>query len=152
MPNSRAEILGEALGAFELRRRLRRPEMLDAGRVESVCKPGDERRLGADDDEVDGVVRAKANHGRVVGDVERDALGDAPQCRHSRAHNRASSTAGWRLSAQASACSRPPEPISRTFIAAGLSKARGLSLCRALAGRGSDVSSNRQCHKSSADA
>ena len=40
-------------------------------------------------------------------------LGDAGDC---RARRRAWSAEGLRSSAQASACSRPPAPISKTFI------------------------------------
>ena len=52
-----AQVLGEALGAFELRRRLARAERLDAGGGEIVDDAGAERRLRADHHEVD--VRAR---------------------------------------------------------------------------------------------
>ncbi len=71
-----AEILGEALGAFELRRGPRRPEHLDAGRFEIVGEPGHQRRLGPDHHQVDVVLPAEADHRRMVGHVERHAVGD----------------------------------------------------------------------------
>ncbi len=71
-----AQILGEALRALELRRRLLRPEALDSRRREIIYQAGDERRLRPDDDEIDGVIRAEANDGSMVGDGKRDALGD----------------------------------------------------------------------------
>ena len=71
-----AEILGEALGAFELRRRRDRAEHLDAGACEIVGEPGHQRRLRPDHHEVDAVVLAEAGDRRMVGDVERHALGE----------------------------------------------------------------------------
>ena len=56
----RAEILGEALRAFELRRLPRRAEHLDALRFEIVGEARDQRRLRADDHEVDPVLPAEA--------------------------------------------------------------------------------------------
>ncbi len=53
MPYSRAEVLGEALGAFELRRGARRTEHLDARRFEIVGEPRHQRRLGPDHHEAD---------------------------------------------------------------------------------------------------
>ena len=55
MPKLGAQILGEALRAFELRGSLRRSEILDAAPSERIAKPGDQRRFGTDDDEADGV-------------------------------------------------------------------------------------------------
>ena len=71
-----AQILGEALRAFELGRRLLGPEALDPRRREIIYQAGDQRRFRPDDDEIDGVIRAEANDGSVVGDGKRDALGD----------------------------------------------------------------------------
>ena len=71
-----AQILGESLRAFELRRRLLRPEALDSRRREIIYQTGDQRRFRPDDDEIDRVVRAEADDGSMVGDGERDALGD----------------------------------------------------------------------------
>ena len=114
--NSRAEILGKALRAFELRRRLRRPEHLDACRVKIVGKPGDERRLGSDDDKADVVLGTEADNGRVIGDVERvthfATVGNPGVA--GRTIELAQS--GAARQGQAKACSRPPEPMRRTFM------------------------------------
>ena len=75
MLNSRAERLGEALGAFELRRLLARPERLDAGAREIVDDAGRQRRLRADHDEIDRIALAEIDHRRMVGDIERHAFG-----------------------------------------------------------------------------
>ena len=48
-----AQILGEALGAFELRGRPARAEGLDAGRREVVDDAGAQRRLGSDYAQID---------------------------------------------------------------------------------------------------
>ena len=69
-----AQILGEALGAFEPRGRLGRAEGLDAGGFEVVDDAGAQRRLGPDHDEIDAVSAAKGDHSRMVGEIERDAL------------------------------------------------------------------------------
>ena len=75
MLNSRAERLGEALGALELRRLPARPERLDAGRREIVDDAGRQRRLRADHDEIDRIALAELDHRGMVGDIERDAFG-----------------------------------------------------------------------------
>ena len=69
-----AQILGEAFGAFEPRRRARRAKRLDAGGGEIVDHPGAERRLGSDHDQVDLLRPAKRDDRCVVGEVERDQL------------------------------------------------------------------------------
>ena len=69
-----AQILGEALGAFELGGRLARTEGLDPGGAEIIHDAGAERRLGADDDEIDLVRPAERDHRRMVGNVERHQL------------------------------------------------------------------------------
>ena len=71
-----AEILGEAFGAFELRRRPRRPEHLNACRLQIVGEPCHERRLGPDHHEADVVLPAEADHRRMIRHVERHAFGD----------------------------------------------------------------------------
>ena len=72
---------------------LRRAERLDAGGGERVDEAGDQRRLRPDHDEVDGVGLAEGDHGGMVGDIQRDALGlpgdpgiarRAPQLVHQR--------------------------------------------------------------------
>ena len=115
MLNSRAERLGEPLGAFELGRRLARAERLDAGRLEIVDHPGRQRRLRADHDEIDLVALAELDHRGMVGDIERDAFGfprDAGIA--GRAPQFVSS--GEAAIFHASACSRPPEPSRRMFM------------------------------------
>ena len=72
-----AEILGEALRAFELAPRLRRAEDPDAGGSQIVGEPGDQRRLRPDDDEVDRFAPAEGDDRRMVGWIERHAFGDA---------------------------------------------------------------------------
>src|SRR5215831_14993642 len=81
------QILGEALGAFELRGRAARAEGLDAGRGEIVDDAGAERRLGADHDQIDVLRLAERDHRRVVGDIERHQLavaGDAGVARRAK--------------------------------------------------------------------
>ena len=60
MANSRAEVLGEALGAFELGRGLGRAERLDPGGGQIVGEAGHQRRLGADHDEADAAARGRS--------------------------------------------------------------------------------------------
>ena len=52
------------------------PKHFDSRRREIIYQAGDQRRFGADDDEIDGVIRAKANDGSMIADGKRDALGD----------------------------------------------------------------------------
>ncbi len=75
-----AQVLGEALGAFQLSRDLARTERLDPCRNEIVDDAGAQRRLGADHHEIDPLLLAEGDHRGVVGDVERHQLallGDA---------------------------------------------------------------------------
>ena len=69
-----AKILGEAFGAFELRRRPARPESLDAGGGEIVHDAGAERRLGSDHHQVDFLRSAERDHRAMVGGIERHHL------------------------------------------------------------------------------
>jgi len=50
------ELLGEGLGAFELRRLAARTEALEAARLERIHHAHHERPFGADDGEVDAFV------------------------------------------------------------------------------------------------
>ena len=68
-----AQILGEALGAFEPGGGLARPEGLDACSFKIIDDAGAERRLRPDDDKVDMVGAAERDHGRMVGKIERHA-------------------------------------------------------------------------------
>ena len=75
-----AQVLGEALGAFEAGGGLARAERLDAGGREIIDDAGAERRLRPDHDQIDRMRLAERDHRRVVGDVERHdlaLLGDA---------------------------------------------------------------------------
>ena len=55
-----AQVLGEALGAFELRCRLGGAEDLDAGGGEVVGEAGHQRHLGAHHHEVDRIARGRS--------------------------------------------------------------------------------------------
>jgi hypothetical protein len=79
-----AQILGEALRAFELRGGLRRPERPDSGGVEIVDEAGHQRRLRPDDDEADGHQPAEGDDRRMVGDVESRDFGDPRHARVAR--------------------------------------------------------------------
>ena len=75
-----AKLLGEGLGAFELRRDRLGAERLDAGLLQIVHQARDQRRFGADHHQVDLVRLAEGRDRRVVGDLEVDDLrflGDA---------------------------------------------------------------------------
>jgi hypothetical protein len=75
-----AQVLGEALGAFEPRGILARAEGFDAGGFEIIDDAGAERGFRPDHDEIDGLVAAIRDHAGVVGDIKRHAgrfAGDA---------------------------------------------------------------------------
>ena len=65
-----AQVLGEALRAFELGGRLRGAESTDSGGVEIVHQSGHERRLGPDDDELNLHDPAEVDDRPVVGHIE----------------------------------------------------------------------------------
>ncbi len=65
-----AQILGEALRAFELRRRFRGAEDLEPGGKQIVGKSRDERRLRSDHDKIDILVPAKPDHRLMIGAIE----------------------------------------------------------------------------------
>ena len=111
---SRGTVLGEALGALELGGGLGRPECLDPGGLRSSTMPAHQRRLRPDHDEIDLVARQKRSrrHGRPHRAPRTRTLGDPGVAR--RAIERWVS--GLAERAQASACSRPPEPMRRTFM------------------------------------
>ena len=69
-----AQVLGEALGAFEAGGGAARAEGLDAGGFEVIDDAGAERRLGPDNDQIDAVSTAIRDHRRMVADIERNAL------------------------------------------------------------------------------
>ena len=72
-----AQILGEALGAFELRRGRARAEHGDPGGAQRVGDPGDQRRFGPDHDQVGGRCPGELDHRRRIARVDGDALGPA---------------------------------------------------------------------------
>lgn len=88
-----AEFFGETLRAFELAGGPGRPERLEARRIQIVDHTGGDRRIRADDDEINAIRLAERQHGGVIGDVDgyafripRDSriAGHAPQLRHQR--------------------------------------------------------------------
>ena len=91
----RAEILGEALRAFELRRRLRRPEHLDALRFEIVGEACDQRRLRADDHKADLVLLAERLPPRRDRPHRAARTRRPPRSRHCPARNRACRAGGF---------------------------------------------------------
>ncbi len=70
-----AEILGEALRSLERGGRLARPEGGDAGRLQPVDQPGNQRLLGTDDDEIDAFRFAKSDQQVEIRCRNLDALG-----------------------------------------------------------------------------
>ena len=117
-PASRHRPLGELLRALERGRRRARAEGGDAALAQAVDEPEHERQLGADDDEVDALGRGGGRDEPVEvvdGDVEQ-----ARVLRDARVAGRAEQLdrrRGERASARTSACSRPPEPTTRTRVA-----------------------------------
>ena len=75
--------------AFEPRRRLGRTEGAEAGRLDVVDDAGDERIVRADHHEVDRELLAQRHDSRVVGQVDRHALGFLSRCRRCPARTRA---------------------------------------------------------------
>ena len=111
-----AQRLGEALGAFQLPRRLGRPERLEAGGVEIVDDAGRDRRIRADHDEIDRVAPCR-NRSPPAWSVISSATHSAsrampalPGAHHSLV------TSGEAAIFHARACSRPPEPSRRMFM------------------------------------
>ena len=93
-PEFAAQVLGEALRAFEPGRRLARAEGLDAGCRQIIDDTGAERRLRTHHHEVDRLRPAECDHGLMVGGIERRGLaflgdagiaGRADEPRHQRA-------------------------------------------------------------------
>src|SRR5439155_25518958 len=71
----RAQILHEALRAFERGRRRTRPERGDALAFERIDQPADKRRLWPDDDKIDRTLLAELDDAFGVTRGNRDALG-----------------------------------------------------------------------------
>ena len=113
------EFLGELLAAFEPCRELSRPEAWQARGREGIDDARDQRAFGSHD-----------RQSRALGARERDEAGDIrrrrlPTLRHFGSSavpalpgaTITSVTRGDCASFQASACSRPPPPMTRTFKA-----------------------------------
>ena len=109
-----AEILGESFRALEPGRRARRPETRNALVGQIVDDPGDQRRLGPDDHEVDRLLRQAAAIATLSsGSAERFARPRRiPGCPGRRTGCRS----GELAKARAKACSRAPDPSIRTFL------------------------------------
>ena len=69
-----AQVLGEALGAFEAGGGAARAEGLDAGGFEVIDDACAERRLGPDNDQIDAILTAIRDHCRMVGNIKRNAF------------------------------------------------------------------------------
>ena len=96
----------------------RRAEGGDAARGEQVDQAVDERRLGPHDDEVDGLALGRRGHAGHVGDARRRARGRRAAMPGLPGAHSTSGSCGERPSARTIACSRPPEPTTRTFTLA----------------------------------
>ena len=110
-------LLGERLGALEPGRLGGRAEAGDPGRAHGVGDPGDQRRLRADDDEVHAEVAGQRGDRLPV-----DGVHVVQRCRPRPCPGLPGAactavTFGSRDSARASACSRPPPPMTRTCTA-----------------------------------
>ena len=77
-------LLGKCLRALDLRGRRARAEDGDAAMAQLVGEPGDERRLGADDDEVDPELAGERDDRGVVVCAGRMAVGEARDSRVAR--------------------------------------------------------------------
>lgn len=84
MPHGAAKVFGEALRSFELRGALRRPEITNPGCTEGISETGDERRFGADNDELDALIAAELNDAVLVGRIDGDTLRHVRDLRHCR--------------------------------------------------------------------
>ena len=70
-----AQLLGEALAAFELRGFARGTEGVDPRRAQRIGEPVDQRSFGADHHQGDRIVRAEGDYGIVVAGIQRGAFG-----------------------------------------------------------------------------
>lgn len=123
---TRQEVLGEGLGAFQLRCTLGWAEAVQATAAEQVDHPDDQWCFRADDGQVDvflGKVGQLFQGAYVDGDVL--ALGFNGGAGVAGATKTFSTRGSW-ATFQARACSRPPLPMIKTFM----SKPRILSGAR----------------------
>ena len=115
-PGLRHQLLGEGLRALELGRGGARAEGRDAGLLQRVDDPGDQRRLGPDHDQVD--ARARVAAATIASTSSPPTSGRHSASAAIPALPGAQSSSGeWaeRPSARTIACSRPPPPTTRTF-------------------------------------
>ena len=70
-----AQVLGEALAAFELSGCPGGAEHRETGRAQRIGEPVDQRRFGTDDDQPDALFAAQGGHRVMIGQIERDQLG-----------------------------------------------------------------------------
>ncbi len=113
-PRRLHDLLGKRLRAFEVCGLGARTEDRERGLTQGVGDPGDERGLGSDDDEVDVEAFGERGHRLRVGGVERLVWAIAAIPGFPGAAMTAS-TWGSRLRARTRACSREPDPMTRTF-------------------------------------
>ena len=107
-------MLGEGLRTLDLRRLLGRAEAGDPGVPDGVGDPGHQRHLGADDDQVGAPLGGQRGDGDRVGGVDARraaAITAVPALPGAQA---SAVTAGSDCRATHRACSRAPEPITRT--------------------------------------
>ena len=100
--------------------RCRRPQIVD--------EPATSGASGPDHDEVDPLRLAEGDDCRMVGGIERHAFAHPRQCRGCPGAQKSWSSSGLAAIFQASACSRPPEPIRRMFMRTRwLSRSQGVA-------------------------
>ena len=102
-----AQVLGEALGAFELRGRRAGAEHRDRRGAQGVRYAGDQRRFGADDHETDPIALRQLDHCGGIARVCGDAFGPPRDPRIARGRDQP--VAAWRL---------PKPPRERIFASA----------------------------------
>ena len=117
---ARHELLGEILGAFQLGGRLGRAENPQSGGAKGIDHARCQRRFGADHGERDVAVAAdelkQRRESQVSGTLTRPSSVAVPPLPGA---TNTWETRGDCASFHASACSRPPEPMTRIFISGG---------------------------------
>ena len=99
-PGGGHHLLGEGLGALERRGRRGRPEAGDARRAHGVGDPGDQRRLGADHDQVGAELAGQGGDRRAVGTSTACSVATSARCPGCPGRACTSVTAGSRASAR----------------------------------------------------
>jgi hypothetical protein len=115
--------LAKALAALEHGRGARGPKDAQAALLQGIHNAQRERQLRPDDGQGRLLGLGQAHHGGHILQVDRNA---ARNLRHAAVAGRANNfrNSRLRLTAQASACSRPPEPRIRTFMSAPSKRAK----------------------------